>query len=125
MSVHQASATEQCPQCRAPTHTVFVARTHNGELRVSTSMTCASCQLAREFDGDELYDAARAAFYAREGKWSLFVTDWGTSKLEAVRILERMCGLQPHGVLQRVSENRPIGSGALVELEQITEALQP
>lgn len=103
----------------------FAARIRNGELRVSTSIACASCELAQESDSDQLNDAARAAFYAREGKWSLFVTEWGTRKLEVVRMLERMCGLQPRGILQRVSEKRPIRSGALVELEQITEALQP
>lgn len=125
MSDHYVTFAVSCPRCRTKTSQSVAARTRDGRISVGSSVTCASCGLATEYDAGELDDASRTAFYATEGKWSLYIDDWGTRKLEAVQLLEKLLTVSSRELLQLVQEKRPVTSRTMVELDLISEILEP
>ena len=88
-------------------------------------MTCVACGLHEESDDDELTDEARNAFYAAEGRWSLVLDEPGDRVTEAMRVLQRLLSIDARDLLVAVRERRPLVVGAMVELDRVSDALEP
>ena len=125
MAHHTASCATKCPRCGTSTETVYVAESRGGILRCRYSLRCANCSLAEEGDAPELYDEARAAFFAAEGRWVVRISDLGPLREQAWRALREMCSEPTAQLLQMVRDAQVVKEGALVEVELLEEALKP
>jgi hypothetical protein len=124
MGRHVAEETVECPRCGGATSRIYVAESRPLSLRFSSSLVCRSCSYAEEADGPELTEAARSAFYASEGRWSVHIRDLGSHRAEALRVL-REIRTEPVGDLLRiVREGNSLSEGTLVEVEAIADALR-
>jgi hypothetical protein len=121
---HVAHGTQPCPTCGAEARVSFVARARESRLRYSESVHCEHCGLAQEADGDALSDAARAAFYAAEGKWSAHVRDLCPRRTAALRVLRTLRAESPSELLELVRSGTPLVTGTLVEVECVAEPLR-
>ena len=124
MSRHVASTSVRCPQCGHQAELVHVANADASQLRCSSSLTCRSCSYSEEAHGPELSEAARAAFYAAEGRWVAVIRDLGPRKLEALQLLRDVRSETPAELMQLVREGRPIVEGTLVEVERVNALLR-
>jgi hypothetical protein len=124
MSRHVAVVLIQCMRCGALAQRTYVAHSGANGLRLSSSLSCASCSLAEESDGPELTEDARRAFYASEGRWSAQVSDLGPRRADALHVLRLFRRATPTEIISMVNQGTSILDGALVEVEQVEEMLK-
>lgn len=123
MGRHQVDVEAECPRCGVWIVRTIGASSSPERLRVSSSLRCPSCGAAEETDGDELWDEAREAFIAKEGRWLARVQDLGPNRAQALAALRQSKRWSPGELFDALRDQRPVADGSLAEMEQLAATL--
>lgn len=120
---HHAQLPASCPRCGAAVARLYTAAYRGNGLRVAMGFRCEQCRDGIEWDGDDLDESARSAFYWAEGKWALYLIERGARGVEALQTLRMLRNESVAEVMRFVRSGAPIVEGTLVEIEYFESKL--
>lgn len=123
MGWHIVQRSLPCSPCGGSLLSIIVASTWPGEIRVSDSWRCPTCDSAREADGYGLAAEYQALFIAVEGRWSATIQDSGPRKTVVGKRIRELLAVTPQRAMVLLRGEDALLVGALVEAEHVAEPL--
>ncbi|MCP3143130.1 hypothetical protein [Pyxidicoccus xibeiensis] len=125
MKYESVSAPYTCPQCNASQKIVHALSFDSTGVRSASSFTCLNCGSSFEADDRGVPPEWKPLFYAANGHWELIVVNAGLRKVDLLRKLREVLGLElaATSALSRRIPGR-IADGTRVEMEFLKCELQ-
>lgn len=76
-----------CLRCGAMAVGNYRQHAREESVEYSASLSCSSCGLRAELDGDTLPESVRDRFYERDGQWTMRIDAVGSERVAVLRAL--------------------------------------